>query len=177
MSPQSLLNRKLLHAASNKGDHRRLAVCAHEIGHALTWMATGIEVEKVYLKFGLFGGFKGGRCEVVEEPSRHWSRELRVGYLVGIIGGHAAEVRFCHLYLGMDERAAFRYGRDWADGDYDNFPHWRSKLDLGFWSWSGGLSATDAFEQATSQLELEQRRLDELTLRLHSSRHLAGGAL
>lgn len=170
------MNRKLLQAV-DKVDHRRLAVCAHEIGHALTWIACGIEVKEVYLKSGFLGGFAGGFCDTVDVPTRDWPRDLRIGYLVGILGGHAAEVRFCQLYLDMNVRDAYRYGREWAEGDYANFPHWRSKLGLGGLSWSGGMSADAAFDRAGRLLERQSRRLDELTLRLERSRHLDGGDL
>jgi hypothetical protein len=170
------VNRKLLDAV-DRVDHRRLAVCAHEVGHALTWIAGGIEIKEVYLKKGLFSGFAGGRCEVVDAPGRDCPRDLREGYLVGIVGGHAAEVRFCQLYLGMSARKAFRYGRDWAEGDYLNYPHWRSKLGLGGMSWSGGMSADAAFDRATRILRRQQRRLDELTVRLERTRYLHGGEL
>lgn len=179
MSSQTTMtsNPKLLDAV-DRVDHRRLATCAHEIGHALTWIAGGIEIHEVYLKSGLFGGHAGGICDPAGDmPTRHWPRELREGYLIGIMGGHAAEVRFCQLYLGMDARKAFRYGRDWAEGDYLNYPHWRSKLGLGGLSWSGGLSRETAFDRATHILQRQHRRLDELTLRLHRSRRLRGGEL
>jgi hypothetical protein len=170
------VNRKLLDAAA-RVDHRRLAVCAHEVGHALTWIACGTEVKEVHLKSGLFGGFAGGRCEVVDAPTRDWPRALREGYLIGLMGGHAAEVRFCQLYLDMNARKAFRYGRDWAEGDYLNYRHWRSKLGLGGMAWSGGMSTDAAFDRATRILRRQQRRLDDLTVRLERSRYLHGGEL
>lgn len=166
-----------LTSAVNTVDHRRLAVCAHEIGHAYSWLAAEVEIEKIYLRFGFLGGLIGGRCDTVLMPERDWSREQRTGYLVGILGGHAAEVRFCQLYLGMGYKRAFRYGREWAEGDYLNFDHWKSKLGLGAFSWSGGLSATDAFDEAMAVHEQRAADLDRLTVRLHHNRHLSGAEL
>ena len=170
------MNQKLADAA-RRVDRRRLAICAHEIEHALTWLASGIEIKQVYLKTGFLGGFAGGFCEPVNTPSRDWPRDLREGYLIGLMGGHAAEVRFCQLYLDMPARKAYAFGREWAEGDYLNYTHWRSKLGLGALSWSGGLSHQAAFDRATRLLDRHHRRLDALTLRLERAGRLEGSSL
>jgi hypothetical protein len=176
MSSYGVLNDDLARAVEQV-EHRRLAVCAHEIGHGFADLAGGGWPEKVWLKFDILGGFKTGWWQPSKVPSRDWSRDRKIGYLVALIGGHAAEVRFCRLYLGMNDRAAYKFGRDWADGDYADFDHWKSKLGLGGFSWSGGLSASDAFERATAVHEQRAEDLDRLTLRLHHNRHLTGDDL
>jgi hypothetical protein len=167
------MNQHLARAAdkANKDQRRRLAICGHEIGHALGELAGGGQPEWVKLKFGMLGGISGW-CRYGCDPERGWPKDRKIGRLVAMMAGHAAEVRFCRLYLGMDHRTVFRYGRDWADGDYEDFRYWRSKLGLG---WS--ITPQWAFEQATGLLGRQGGRLDALTVRLDHAKYLPGSAL
>lgn len=165
------MNLTLVRAAERR-DRRRLATAAHEVGHALTAHAHGLATESVRLKFGMLGGVTGGRCEWehVDEKS---PAELRTAYMIALMGGHAAEIRFCQLYLGMDDRKAFKYGRDWAEGDYLNFTHFRRH-----WRRYGVRITRDAaFAHAERAVARHGSRIDELTLQLDQRKYLDGGAL
>jgi hypothetical protein len=165
------LNKELVRAL-DKHDHRQLATSAHEIGHALGELNSGVRPEWVRLNFGFFLGFTGGYCKYGTQPDRDSPRERKLGYLVSTIAGHAAETRFCQLYLGLTEKAAFKFGREWADGDYEDFRYWRSTLGLG---WS--ISPEWAFDRATAVLQRAADRLDRLTLRLVRDRYIPGSRL
>ena len=163
-------NEQLIHAVSGCRDPHQLSVSAHEIGHAIAALEAGDQPEWVRLNFGLLGGFAGGLCWFGEAPDPAAPADqltLRVG---AWIAGHAAEVRFCQLYLGMDEPAAWKFGRDWADGDYDTFAYYRSKLRL-------RTSVDAAFAHATRLFDRYGAHLDRLTLRLYHARYLTGAAL
>jgi hypothetical protein len=163
---------KQLVRAVDKFEHRQLAISAHEIGHALGELDSGVRPEYVRLNFGLFLGFLGGYCMYGELPDRDSPRERKLGFLVSTMAGHAADTRFCRLYLGLGEKAAFRAGREMADGDYADFRHWRSTLGLG---WS--VSPEWAFDRATAVLRRHADRLDRLTLRLVRERYIPGSQL
>ena len=165
---QQDLDGELARAVYRRWDQRRLSVCAHELGHAAGELAVGIVPARVYLRFGLLGGFNGGQCEM-DYLAPDATREQRTGRLVALLAGHAAEARFCRLYLGMDQRAAHKYGRDWAEGDYLNFDHFRGKFGL---RWR--ISRDDAFAQASELVEAKGPDLDRLTPRLYQARQLTG---
>ncbi|WP_028933963.1 hypothetical protein [Pseudonocardia spinosispora] len=150
----------------------QLAVAAHEMGHAIGILANGERPGSVRLKFGIFGGFTGGWCDYGGYPDRDWPSEKKLGRLVAMMAGHAAETRFCQLYLDMDYRAAFKYGRGSSDGDYQDFRHWRGKLGV---RWKA--SEDWAFDQATRLIERRADYLDRYTLRLERTRYLDGGDL
>ena len=165
------MNPELMRAAERR-DNRRMAICAHEVGHGLAGLAFGLETNGERLKFGLLGGFIGGACDW-DYFNDDTPRDHKIAWLVGIMGGHAAEIRFCQLYLRMDARKAFKYGRDWAEGDYQNFDHYRAK-----WRRDGVRVSRDwAFDQASRAIERNADRLDRLTLRLDKAARLPGSAL
>jgi hypothetical protein len=166
-----VVNWELVRAVERR-DQRRLATCAHEIGHALAAQTYGLATIKVRLKFGMFGGLTGGQC-VWEDDFSDASLALRTAYLIALMGGHAAEVRFCQLYLGMNERKAYRYGRDWAEGDYQHFDAFRKA-----WRRYGArISRDDAFERAGHAVARHSDRIDQLTLRLDKTKYLSGRQL
>jgi hypothetical protein len=142
------------------------------MGHAVGAIANGDQPTYVELRFGLFGGLTGGFCDF-QIPTREAPKLQRIGYLVALMAGHAADIRFCQLYLGMDHRAAFTDGRDWAESDYANVAHFRSQLGLGW----GGYSRDEAFTDATGLVERNGDYLDEMTLRLCRERYIDGSQL
>ena len=164
------MNEQLIHAAAHCRDPHPLAAAAHEIGHAIAALEAGIRPHWVRLEFGLFGGFNGGLCRLGVEPDPDAPTDhLRL--LVGSwIAGHAAEVRFCQLYLDMDETAAWKFGRRWADFDYDTFAQLRATLRL-------RTSVDAAFGHATRLFDRYGHHLDRLTLRLYHARYLTDAAL
>jgi len=164
------MNEQLIHAVTCCRDPQPLAAAAHEIGHAIAALEAGTQPEFVRLNFGLFGGFNGGLCRLGDEPDPD-SPVDRLTLLVGSwIAGHAAEVRFCQLYLDMDEPAAWKFGRHLADVDYDTFAHYRATLRL-------RTSVDAAFGHATRLFDRYGAHLDRLTLRLYHARYLTGAAL
>jgi hypothetical protein len=160
-----------LAAAVTKRDHERLIIAAHETGHAVVELALGGDVEYVKLKFGLLGGIIGGHCRWGGEPSRDWTKDRKARRLMAMLGGDAAQTRFCRLYLGMPERKAQRYGRDLVGGDYASFDHYRAQLGMRH------LSRDEALRQAARVLDRQADRLDALTARLERAKYLPGSAL
>ena len=122
------------------------------------------------LNFGILGGFTRGLCYFGSEPDATMPAQEVVLRLGSWIAGHAAEVRFCRLYLGMDEQAAWKFGREWAGGDYDSFHYYRYKL-------RARTSVDAAFAHAARLFERHAGALDRLTLRLYHARYLTGAAL
>jgi hypothetical protein len=165
------VNLELVRAVARR-DQRRLATSAHEIGHALAAQAHGLGTVEVRLKFGMLGGITGGHCGW-EHVDEHSPPELLTAYMIALMGGHAAEIRFAQLYLGMNERKAYKYGRDWAEGDYLNFGHFRR-----VWRRHGvRISRDAAFARAETAVARHGDRIDALTLRLDKNKYLSGSQL
>lgn len=174
MSADMGLNAELLRRAGSAGDmgRERLRTAAHEIGHGLgELLGEGSVPQWVKVTAGWF--FTSGLCQWGEMPAKDWPREKKIAHLVSNIAGHAADARFCRAYLGMDERRAWRLGRDCADGDYADFRFWRSRLGL----WWSGISPEWAFDRATGLLSVWAEPLDVLTLRLADRLYLPGSEL
>lgn len=163
------LNEQLIAAVEAGREKMRLAVSAHEIGHALALLAAGVEPEWVRLNF-TFGFLTGGRCDFPDEPEPDATREQLTRRLIAHLAGHAAEARFCRLYLGKSENSAYAYGRDSSDGDYYWFHLERRKFGI-------RVSHDWAFHHATGFLERHAAVLDRLTLRLDRARHITSAAL
>lgn len=164
------LNEQLAHAVAQTRAPVRLAVAAHEIGHALMVLACGFQPDYVRLDFGLLGGFLGGTCHMGGFPDPTVPPEQNTGWLLAWIAGHAAETRFCRLYLGMDDHAAYDHGKPSSSWDYDQFHHWRRKLGI-------SISHERAFQRATTFFERHTALLDRLTLRLERARRFTAAAL
>ncbi|WP_028924969.1 hypothetical protein [Pseudonocardia acaciae] len=171
-NPLADLNAQLRQAVTATSRHRQLAICAHEIGHALLELAGGGDVRYVELRFKLTG--LAGYCHYGDDAhdaeQLGWSGERKLARQIATMAGHAAEVRFCQHYLGMDHSAAFRYGLDWAEGDYTDFYYFRRKFGLRH------ISPDWAFHRAGIYLDRHGGLLDRLTLRLHHAHHVNGGA-
>lgn len=161
------VNRELARLVERR-ETRRVAVCAHEIGHAVGAIAGGQQPEYVQLKTGILGGTSGGTC-MFRPVDPHGPMAPKLGYLVALMAGHAAEVRFCRLYLGMDARRAYRYGRDWAEGDYDNYSYYRSRWGVG-WSHTRDWG----FAQAERIVADHGDYLDRMTVRLDRAGRIDG---
>lgn len=166
------MNKQIIKALDRGHKPMQLAVAAHEMGHAVGTMANGHHPAYVKLKFEFLGGLVGGECDYGDPPREDWSPQQHMGRLIAMMAGHAAETRFCQLYLGMNFRKAFTYGRDSSAGDYAEFQALRKWAGL---RWK--TTENEAFHQATQLLERQSTYLDDYTLRLDRARYLDGSAL
>lgn len=146
---------------------KRLAAAAHELGHGYGWLAAGFRPKMLSLQIGWFGGVTGGdtRLGRVEVEPRQ-----RRAYLVGLLGGHAAQARFLHCHQGMSLPAARRAAEPNAGWDYGRF------FDL-VAEWDIRPSVNAIYQDAERMVSRAGGRIDKATPRLARSGRLSGGAL
>jgi hypothetical protein len=73
-------------------DPRRRAIGAHELGHALAWHSVGLEVHSITVR-GRGGSVDGTVSIDTDKPYRD-AAQVR-GYVVGILAGTEAGIRWC----------------------------------------------------------------------------------
>lgn len=73
-------------------DPVRLMVAAHELGHAIVWSATGMRVE--FIEVTGHGRATQGCVRLANRARLSSAADCR-SYLVGMLAGHEAEIRWC----------------------------------------------------------------------------------
>ncbi|RZQ60865.1 hypothetical protein [Amycolatopsis suaedae] len=126
----------------------RLAVAAHELGHALVWSSGGLTIRNIKLSSGFFTDISGGRVGVRFYDSNE--AHLRA-YLIGLCAGFEAEDRW------RRQHGPGRASRGPSSNDFDAFRRERRRV---------GLSESAARSKARSILSGQWGRLERLVPRL-----------
>lgn len=148
-------------------DAERLECAAHEIGHALAWLAGGFTVKEVVIRTGWFGGISDAEC-TLHKP-RFDERNIDA-YLIGLAGGKAGQVRHLSKHQG---RAGWSAG--WS-------AEARSSWDRKEFRWlqdqyRTGLTWVSAVAKARRIIDSQAANHDRLTVELARSRRLSGWSL
>lgn len=168
------MNAELAAVVSETHGDRALApfvFAAHELGHGLGHLNVGVRPKRVRLTTGFFGGVTGGMCDV-GDPRSGWPLRKKIGRLISDLAGLEAEVRFCHVYLGMSRKEAYRDSLPGATTDYRNFREYREEFGL-----ENEITEAWAQRKAIEMVNSEGDWLDLNTLRLVRDGEINGRSL
>jgi hypothetical protein len=144
-----------------------LEVAAHEVGHALCWRAAGFPIVHLVIRRGVFGGITDARCR----HGRVWLDAHNVdGYLIGLVGGPAAQARFLTTHHRAWRSTARSRARGNGAADLAEF----TRLARAHRT---RLSVEAAWRAADRLLTTRAGALDRLTARLAATGRITGSAL
>lgn len=142
-------------------------VAAHETGHGVVWAVLGLAVDDLQVDTTWTGSAQGGWCALVEPVDLDVVIEA---YLIGLMGGAAAEHRYLTRHLGRGDRDAhYEIAEHWG-GDVESFDrHARAH--------HGRTSRDQAFVRARDVVDAHAGVVDALTVRLGRELYLPGAAV
>lgn len=142
-------------------------IAAHEVGHAVVWALLGLVVEDLQVDTTWTGSADGGWCALTGPFDLDAMIEP---YLIGLMGGAAAEHRYLTVHLHRSDRDAHAEIVDHWGADIESFDHHTR-------THHGRTSREQAFTRARALLDTRTDTIDALTVRLGRELYLPGSTV